>query len=113
MKNGISMELGGLDGSPKTRSMTYDLERLFGWKRIIIDGNPMYREPMKKNSPDSFSAIAAICETHTTVHYATSEYVGGILEFMGKQFMKVHINRTFCTSICVHRYMTTYVYSLY
>jgi hypothetical protein len=40
--NGIAMELGALDGSPKTRSMTYHLEG-FQWRRILVDGNPKYR----------------------------------------------------------------------
>jgi hypothetical protein len=31
--NGIAMEIGALDGSQETRSMTFDLEQSFGWRR--------------------------------------------------------------------------------
>lgn len=82
------MELGSLDGSPKTRSMTYDYEKYFGWNRILVDGNPIYREPLRQQSPHAFGVIAAICESQSTVHYINTEYVGGILEFMSLQFMK-------------------------
>jgi hypothetical protein len=91
------MELGALDGSPKTRSMTYDYEKSFGWQRVLIDGNPMYREALRQNSPDAFGAISAICESTTTVHYANSEYTGGILEFMTLPFMKEFHNQIYET----------------
>lgn len=29
--------LGALDGSPNTRSMTYEYEASLGWKRILVD----------------------------------------------------------------------------
>ena len=60
LEGGTSMELGALDGSTDTRSMTVALEKL-GWKRILVDGNPRYRENMKAKSPNAFSALAAIC----------------------------------------------------
>jgi hypothetical protein len=82
------MELGALDGSPNTNSMTYELEKSFGWHRILIDGNPKYREALRQNSPDAFGVIAAICESQSTVHFAQVEYVGGILEFMSQQFIQ-------------------------
>lgn len=88
MTNGLAIELGALDGSPKSRSMTYDYEDRFSWNRILIEGNPRYREDLRKNSPKSFAAVAAICEKHMQVHFKPVEYVGGILEFMSIDFLK-------------------------
>jgi len=82
------MELGALDGSPGTRSMTYEFENSFNWRRILVEGDPQYRENLRKLSPKSFSASAAICEKATSVHFRPAGYIGGILEFMGSEFLK-------------------------
>ena len=29
--------IGSLDGSPSTKSQTYEYEASFGWKRILVD----------------------------------------------------------------------------
>ena len=42
-KGGVALELGALDGSPGTRSMTYDYENSFNWRRILVEGDPSYR----------------------------------------------------------------------
>ena len=87
---GISVELGALDGSWRTKSQTEELEK-FGWKRILIDGNPAYRQTMPKYSPNAFCVLAAICAddgSNRVVHFQPREYTGGILEFMGKDFLK-------------------------
>lgn len=86
--NGVAMELGSLCGSPNSRSMTTEYERQFGWKRILIEGDPQYRQRLLERSPLAFSANAAICEHQTQVHFIAAEYVGGIAEFMGQAFMK-------------------------
>ena len=87
LKNGISLELGALDGSNDTYSMTYPFEKYFGWKRILVEGNVNYRPLLKSKSPEAYSVSAAVCEHSTTVHYAPLEYVGGIVEFMGNDFL--------------------------
>lgn len=92
MRNGLAMELGALDGSPNTKSMTHEYERVFGWKRILIEGNPHYRESLLERSPLAFSANVAICEKHATVHFSPAEYVGGIVEFMSQAFLKEYHN---------------------
>ena len=61
-RNGIAMELGALDGSPGTRSMTYEYEKSLGWKRILIEGDPQYRVNLLAKSPEAYSVNAAICE---------------------------------------------------
>ena len=87
-RNGVALELGALDGSPGTNSMTYEYEKGFNWKRVLVEGDPKYRLKLPEMSPKSFSASAAICEHHTTVHFSTGKYIGGILEFMSDSFMK-------------------------
>jgi hypothetical protein len=88
MKYGLAIELGALDGSPGTRSQTYEYEKTLGWKRILIEGNPKYRTTLIKNSPLALSINAAICEKAGYVHYSTADYVGGIVEFMSPSFLR-------------------------
>lgn len=85
--NGIAMELGALDGSESTHSMTVGLEKTMGWRRILIDGNPQYNNGMLKKSPNAFGVNACICENSGIVHYDPVEYTGGVLEFMSDAFM--------------------------
>ena len=85
--NGTVIELGALDGSPWTNSMTHEYELSFGWKRILIEGNPNYRQALLERNPNAFIVNAAICETQRTVHFATSPFVGGIVEFMALSFL--------------------------
>ena len=87
-KNGLAIELGALDGSFADNSMTAGLEEHFGWHRILIEGNPDYRERMKTKSPLAFSVNAAICEKHQYVHFQNAAEVGGIIEFMPVEMLK-------------------------
>lgn len=90
-RSGISIEMGALDGSPRTYSMTHGLESFFDWKRILIEGNPSYRESMPKYSPHALSINAAICEKEGPIHYVVNhlwgDYVSGIIEFMEPDFL--------------------------
>eukprot|EP01036_Dinobryon_divergens_P028849 gene28849-37857_t len=88
MRNGLAMEIGALDDTPSTHSMTFAFENSFGWKRILVDANPVYRGQLPMKSPAAFSANAALCEHHSTVHFVAAEYIGGIVEFMGPGFLK-------------------------
>jgi hypothetical protein len=94
-KNGLSLELGALDGSPHTRSMTYAYQESLGWDRILVEANPTYRGDMVKNSPEALSINAAICSTPGKVHFSHSEYVGGIVEFMSKGFLSQYHNHIY------------------
>ena len=51
------MELGALDGSPNTHSMTYDFEKSMGWRRILVEGDPSYRQRMLQLSPKLFQRM--------------------------------------------------------
>ena len=88
MRNGIAMELGALDGSRHKHSMTFDFEHYFGWKRILIEGNPFFRSDLRRHSPLALTVNAAICSTPSIVHYTQSHYVGGIVEFMAIDFLE-------------------------
>ena len=88
MTHGLSMELGGLDGSHSTRSMTASFEEKFKWKRIIVEGNPLYRQGLVKKSPLAFGVNAVICSDPTIMHYSSREYIGGLLEFMSQKFLR-------------------------
>lgn len=86
LKNGVAIELGGLDGCEG--SMTYKLHQYLNWYRVVIEANPMYRDSMKVCSADAFGINAAICKREQSVHYSSKKYVGGIVEFMSQDFMK-------------------------
>ena len=88
MRDGLSIELGALDGSPHTRSMTYEYEKSLSWRRICVEGNPQFRNDFVKNSPLTFGVSAAICSSPSIVHFSPAGYVGGIVEFMSKPFMR-------------------------
>lgn len=85
---GIAMELGALDGSTKTRSMTVEFENSLKWQRILVEGDPKYRSDLAQLSPNAFSANAAICSERRVVHFLPAEYLGGIAEFMSPSSLK-------------------------
>lgn len=87
-RNGLAIELGSLCGSNYSHSVTAGYEVQMGWKRILVEGDPRYRDLMRQRSPQAFSANAAICARHTQVHFINSMYVGGIAEFMSPTFLK-------------------------
>lgn len=88
MRDGLGIELGALDGHRDTNSMTYEYEKSLNWRRILIEGNPAYRNDLAAKSPLAFSVNAAICANHSTVHYISQPYVGGIVEFMAADFIQ-------------------------
>ena len=87
--NGTAIELGALDGSPISRSMTHEYELSFGWKRILIDANPLMKRKLLERSPNAFSVKAAICSITRIVHFAHHRYTGGIVEFMDPKFIEM------------------------
>jgi hypothetical protein len=87
-QRGLAMDLGALDGTSATRSMTQELEQTFGWRRILVEGNPTYAKALKARSFNAFSVSAAICGNEGKVHYSGTAYVGGILEFMDQKFLQ-------------------------
>ena len=89
-KNGLSFEMGALDGTDNSESATVILEQKLGWNRILVEGNPTYKEGLIKFSPDAFSVNAVICNVANVVHYLLKPYIGGIFEFMHINFLKQH-----------------------
>jgi hypothetical protein len=89
-KNGLAIELGALDGSPNTKSQTFEYEKKLNWRRILVEGDPSYKANLLKESPKAFVANAAICSNHGHVHFSDQAYTGGILEFMSDEFFKTY-----------------------
>jgi hypothetical protein len=87
-RNGLVIELGALDGSPQTRSQTYEYEKSLGWRRILIEGDPQYKDHLNERSPMAFNVLAAMCSHQGQLHYSDQAYTGGILEFMGHDFLR-------------------------
>ena len=87
---GLAIELGAMDGSAKTKSQTVDMENLFGWRRILIEGNPSFSKDVVKMFPNSFCINAVVCAHHLAVHFADAPHTGGILEYMPNNTMKDH-----------------------
>ena len=87
MIDGIVMEMGALDGTyPKGHSMSYAFTK-FGWKRILIEGNPIHKKKLSKNK-DGVAINAAVCDQRRIVHYVNRKTISGIIEFMPDEFLK-------------------------
>lgn len=89
-KQGLAIELGAMDGSAKTKSQTIDMEKVFGWRRILIEGNPSFSKGLVEMFPNSFSINAVICAHHSHVHFVDAPHIGGILEYMPNNTVKEH-----------------------
>ena len=87
MEGGTIIELGALSGDDATDSQSLIFEN-FGWKRILLEGNPMHKKGLAKHK-EAFSANVAICEGGD-VHYVNSAKIpmtSGIIEFMEPRFL--------------------------
>lgn len=89
-RQGLAIELGAMDGSAGTKSQTVDMEKLFGWRRILIEGNPAFSKDVVKSFPNAFSINAVICAHHASVHFVDAPHTGGILEYMPNNTVKEH-----------------------
>ena len=71
MKNGLAMEIGALDGSPHTRSMTTEYESQMGWSRILVEGDPSYREKVSLSTLYNYrlTVIFYLTILHSCIHY--------------------------------------------
>lgn len=58
MRGGVVLEMGGLDGNISSQSRV--LENV-DWKRIIVEGNPQFREGLSKLST-AVTVNAVVCE---------------------------------------------------
>ena len=81
--NGIVLELGAVNGAYLSQS--FPLEKVLGWHRILIDGNPEYW-PVLSSNVDAYAFGTAICETAQMVHYVFDGAMSGIVEFMTPKF---------------------------
>ena len=87
-ENGIVMELGALSGGIDTFSQSQIFEN-FGWKRILIEGNPLYFNT--SNLTEAAFVKSAICNKEMQVHYVIQHekpMTSGIAEFMDQPILK-------------------------
>ena len=74
-EKGVVMEVGALDGVHLSQSMPLlDLH----WKRILVEGSPVYQQRMKRSSPDAVTFNAAICNNDRNSHLNESFHYGKI-----------------------------------
>lgn len=88
--NGIVMEIGAVNGFNDSVSIPF--EQMFGWKRILVEANPLYKDELKQQK-NSFVVSAAVCNTEQDVHYVlhgTKKFIGGIVEFMHANHLMHH-----------------------
>eukprot|EP01031_Cornospumella_fuschlensis_P033845 gene33845-40948_t len=86
---GLALELGGADGSMVKRSVTSYLEKNFDWRRVIVEGNPVYLDDMKLNSHQATSVSAVVCDDiENRKHFALKPLIGGIVEYMSAPFLR-------------------------
>ena len=81
------MELGALDGKPESSSVSFDFLEL-GWHRVLVEGNPTYKEALAANATDAYAVVSAVCSSPTVVHFVPGPYTGGIVEFMSPKFIE-------------------------
>lgn len=66
-KNGTVMEIGAVDGTLLSQSLPF-VEN-FGWRRILVEANPVLRDRLASLRGKVWAVNAAICENRTAVHY--------------------------------------------
>ena len=94
---GSFVELGANDG--KDGSMTWLLEKCFGWRGVLIEAHPhlCYNKLMAEHRPGSQKFCAAVCPAGETVHMSgfNASSVGGLavaLEFMSESYKNTWAN---------------------
>jgi hypothetical protein len=87
-----------IDGSERNHSMTYACEKE-NWKRILIEGDPVYRDAMLMNSPLALSVNAAMYIESAVVQYSPKVGTGAIIEYMSSDFLKVFHSHLYNTCI--------------
>jgi hypothetical protein len=83
LSGGVYVELGALNGLNYSNS--YGLEKVLGWKGLLIEPSIDNYFEVLKNRPKAISVNTAVCSKLSTVHYLSfpgRRDVGGILEFM-------------------------------
>lgn len=86
--NGLVVEMGAVDGITHSESLFFEK---FGWKRILVDGNPE-RFPALRERSDALAVGAVVCASPQEVHFCINRYTpngftSGIVEFMTPQFI--------------------------
>jgi len=88
--NLVALELGAMDGERFSETVMFEEE--FGWKRILIEGNPFYRKALNL-AKSALAVNAVICEPGKFVHYSKARNsrvaaTAGIIEYMAPKFFQ-------------------------
>jgi len=86
---GTYVEMGALDGL--VFSNTDALNRLWGWRGLLIEASPISYPRLIVNRPNDLCIRAAVCDRFTQVHWITRAQnldVQGIYEFMTPDFLR-------------------------
>lgn len=84
-ENGVILELGALDGVIMSQSR----ELLdFRWKRILVEGSPLFKHRLATRSRDALSFNVCVCDAIKAVHFAHARGIGGVIEFMDRKFVE-------------------------
>lgn len=85
---GSFLEMGALDGV--LFSNTYALEKMLGWRGVLIEASPSSYGQLVFNRQDQVTVHVAVCNKPQIVHYADSgpACCRGIAEFMSESFLK-------------------------
>jgi FkbM family methyltransferase len=87
-RRGLFMEIGALDGTKFSNTRT--IERVFGWRGVLVEPSPGQYKILSSNRPDNILAPFAMCSKVQQVHYVMGDpgdaAVNGIAEFMPETF---------------------------
>lgn len=98
MRDGIVLEMGGLDGKISSQSRVFEK---VGWKRIVLEGNPQFRDALSQLS-SAVTVAATVCEerqpTSSTrrphVHFVTDNkdnFTSGRVQCACDMSLHIHI----------------------
>jgi hypothetical protein len=67
LENGTFLDIGALDGVRDSNTLA--LERVLGWKGVLIEASPTSFSELQKNRPGQLHVNAAVCAREQTVHF--------------------------------------------
>lgn len=91
--NGLFLEIGALDGCEFSNTLA--LEKVLGWRGILIEGSPASYEILAQRRAQQVTMNAAICSKPAIVHYIDEKSgfhdrpTFGIYEFMDPGYISV------------------------
>ena len=88
---GIALEVGAGEGTWKSHSMTFVLEKEFRWKRVLIEGNPNLRDHLSSRNRQAVTVSAALSSSlREKAWFSPATDVGGLVETMTPGFIRYY-----------------------